>query len=419
MSKRLRLSRVLQLAKQKNAQKNHVGSIALVAVVLSVFSLFDTSLQIHKFLPVDFTTPTTDAEMDPSTSSDGSEQRNVTVPQYTNVQDDDKKKKHRLFNMPINADDAWKFLLMEGAQMMKTNKAPLAAMEVGMHRATQCIRAAEFEFQAYCVEPSPKSFEICEKAVRSRNQDVQDRIHLYNVAAGSTSGIEVDFVASGSTGDSVGEVESDMWTMTKKRRTPGSTNTNGRNIVKVKTSTLDDLISKNISPGTEIFVAKIDVQGFEPYVFQGLSESIQQNRIMFILFEYWPKGMDFIMDEPFDGDGICKASVKILENLINAGYKLFALNHEVHPHSFSHRQSKQPNATSYKKLFSVVDQRPLDNLMKNCMWYYKLEREIFPQEDYFIGFWSDFIAVSPKARFEQPSTPEGKFMRPILSGLSR
>jgi len=280
-------------------------------------------------------------------------------------------------------------------------------MEVGMHRATQCIEAARSNFEAYCLEPSPISFQRCKAGVQKVEKEVQDRIHLFNIAAGESSGM-VDFSSSGSTGDMVGGVGSNMWTMTKDQTT--NNNNKSKNVVEVQSARLDDVIAENIPPSTDIFIAKIDVQGFEPHVFGGLSNSIKNAQIMFLLFEYWPKGMDFIMDEPFDGDGICKASVKILEDLLAAGYKLFALPHMVHPHSYSHSHTKQKNlppALVGKKLEEVVGERPLGDIMANCKWYYKLEQDFFPQEDYFVGFWSDIVAVSPKAKFE-PSTVTGR-----------
>jgi len=314
--------------------------------------------------------------------------------------------KELLFDSPMNAGNAWILLLEEGKKIMNIKQKTFAIIEVGMNSPDQCIAAAKNNFEAHCIEPSPVSFQKCQDGIQKRTtQDVQDRIRLYNVAASSTSGDVVDFSSSGSTGDMVGGEGSDMWFMTKKKSSPNTatfTEDSG-NIVKVKTSKLDDLISENVLPTTDILVAKIDVQGFEPFVFEGLSESIQNHRIMFFLFEYWPKGMDFMMDVPFDGDDICKNSVKIVKKLLHAGYKLFALFPEVHPHSYSHsRPKKNPkwqkeSASRDKKLKQVRNDRPLNDLMENCKWYYKLEREIFPQDDYYMGFWSDFVAVSPKA----------------------
>mmetsp|Transcript_54850 Transcript_54850/g.66085 ORF Transcript_54850/g.66085 Transcript_54850/m.66085 type:complete len:197 (+) Transcript_54850:2-592(+) len=182
-------------------------------------------------------------------------------------------------------------------------------------------------------------------------------------------------------------------------------------IVEVESVRLDDVISNNISPNNDIWIAKIDVQGYEPFVFQGLSESIQRRRIKFILFEYWPKGMDL---QGNDNDNICESSVNILNRLVDAGYILFALHVTVHPHSYASPNTKQKGPEAFgKKLGDVVNERPLDDFMENCRWYYKLD-ETFPMEDYFMGFWSDIIAVAPNVSLEGPITTVGESIKEYL-----
>ncbi|KAL7552233.1 hypothetical protein ACHAWF_015465 [Thalassiosira exigua] len=313
-----------------------------------------------------------------------------------------------LFDMDRSAEHVWTDLLTEGARIMEESDARLAVVEVGAHRARRCIDAAESNFEAHCLEPSPESFRMCEQEVQQAAEEVRGRIRLYDVAASSTSGDTVDFISTGGEGDMVGPPGRDMWTMTKAKDTQSN---DDERFVKVKTSKVDDLVSENVSPSTDIFAIEIDVRGYEPRVFEGMSESIRRRRFSFVLFKYWPKGVDFMMDVPFDGDGVCKASVEILERLVDAGYALFALAQHVHPHSYAHTQTKMkpvPESLKDKKLRYVAKDRPLGDLAENCMWYYKLERELFPQDDYAFGFWSDFLAVSPEVRLERPSTATGR-----------
>lgn len=306
-----------------------------------------------------------------------------------------------------SADEVWNDLLKEGSVLMNKNHQTFKVLEVGMNRIQQTLQAAISGFEAHGLEPSPTSFSWIKGAEdKIEDKKIRDLIHLYNVAAGGSPGM-VDFKSTGSTGDMVGGDGADMWKMTRGKRT--SAYTDDQNVVQVQTVRLDNLISEKISPTSStdniIFLAKIDVQGYEPFVFQGLSESIKSNRIMYYLFEYWPKGMDFIQEVPFDSDEICKASVKILDDLASAGYQLFALSAHVHPHSYSHFStkmtadylSKLPDELQKKKLGNVIQSRPLDNLMDNCKWYYQLEK-IFPQDDYYMGFWSDVLAVAPNAQ---------------------
>ena len=300
------------------------------------------------------------------------------------------------------ADTLWINLLQEGSKLMKEQGTVSVAMEVGMHRATQSIQAAKMGFQVHGVEPSPPSFKIIESQVANLDKDIKDRITLHNVAASGAPGV-VEFNAGGGTGDSIGGGGANMWTMTWDKSATANQNSN---TVQVQSMRLDDLISKNISPDTDVWIAKIDVQGFEPFVFDGLSNSIKNGKIRYILFEYWPKGMDFMQEVPFDSPDICKAGAKILADLASAGYQLYALGDVVHPHSYSHGQTKQkdlsqfPAESRHDKLKNYRSKKPLDDLNDFCLWYYQLDK-IFPQEDYKMGFWTDVLAVAPNAQLNK------------------
>ena len=78
----------------------------------------------------------------------------------------------------------------------------------------QCLKAAKLGLIAHCVEPSPTSFKIIER--RIRQHPVRPKVKLYQYAASATSGIPLDFQASGGTGDHVvgaGGGEKNPWTM--------------------------------------------------------------------------------------------------------------------------------------------------------------------------------------------------------------
>ena len=180
---------------------------------------------------------------------------------------------------------------------------------------------------------------------------------------------------------------------------------------------MDDLFAEHVAPDADVFLAKIDVQGYEPLVLEGLAESVRRGRIRFLLFEYWPKGIDFAADAPLDGGGAsCRAAVGMLERLLAAGYRLVALPASVHPRSYAHPHPKPSQAQRPawaaarggddrpRKLAHVEGERPLDDLREHCRWHYRLEREVFPQEDYFLGFWSDVLAVAPGAGLLGPRT---------------
>ncbi len=141
----------------------------------------------------------------------------------------------------------------------------------------------------------------------------------------------------------------------------------------------------------EVFAAKIDTQGYEPKVLEGLKESIANHKIKYILLEYWPKGIDMINNSQES----CKVPVDMLLNLQSAGYKLFALPIELHPSAMT------PNIRFYLDRNNHI--RPLNDLKSDCEYILKLE-ELFPNENYHIGYWTDYLAIAPDAPFFMPKT---------------
>ena len=121
----------------------------------------------------------------------------------------------------ISADEFYNHLIQEASVILlaakkatTTQELQLHAMEVGVHRPVQCLKAAKLGLIAHCVEPSPTSFKIIEQ--RIRQHPVRPKVKLYQYAASATSGIPLDFQASGGTGDHVvgaGGGEKNPWTM--------------------------------------------------------------------------------------------------------------------------------------------------------------------------------------------------------------
>ncbi len=77
---------------------------------------------------------------------------------------------------------------------------------------------------------------------------------------------------------------------------------------------------------------------------------------------------------------------KILDQLIMAGYTLYALNVESHPKAPLRSQSLQDEART----------RPytVQNTKEYCNWFFQLEKK-YANEEYKFGYWSDFLAVAP------------------------
>jgi FkbM family methyltransferase len=282
----------------------------------------------------------------------------------------------------IYAERVWEHLLEEGAAAMLHNGTDNAGvvMEVGVHKALQCVQAADFGWKTHCVEPSPKSFRRVKWYVDQKaSEGARSRITLHNVAAGPSSGGMVPFIGTGGTGDHVGD--HDMWTMEK---TAADVKNTGGQLIEVKSMRLDDLIRQEIG-GQPVFLLKVDTQGFEAAVFEGLTESVKgpNPSIYYILTEYWPKGMDLQAGKP----RACVAA-DLLENLSAQGYTLYALRVAAHP--------KAPK--EWKREAEKVD-LPLNDIRANCQWYYDLEDrlESLNTDNYRMGYWSDILAVAPNA----------------------
>jgi hypothetical protein len=103
--------------------------------------------------------------------------------------------------------------------------------------------------------------------------------------------------------------------------------------------------------------------------------------------------MDLLAEQP----NACVAT-RVLEQLVQAGYTLYALPVLAHP--------KAP--TGHK---TVIQSRPLHDFKANCQWYFDLEQQ-FPSQEYKMGYWSDVLAVAPNAPSlkQQPGAKLGKLL---------
>jgi len=330
----------------------------------------------------------------------------------------------------------------------------LVVIEVGAQSARQCLLAAQAKFHTHCVEPSPKSFKQMQReiyreleveaaaaaaaaaAAENVNTNNHDRggenseilttssgrfIHLYNAAAGSESGKTLDFFTTGGTGDHVGEF--DMWNM-KPGKMPDEFPPEKRGeVIKVPSIKMDDLILYNkvqpfelqimnhpkLGKGNkkkakaffppppkidQVFALKIDTQGFEPSVFSGLSESIEQHKIQYIMTEYWPKGMDLIGGQ-FSKDSTqqCKLSVEILNTLLDADYTLYAMPLVAHPKAYIN--------DDMNKAMNDWKRRPLHSIEADCMYLRQEMEKLFPNDEYHMGYWTDILAVAPGVDFSK------------------
>ena len=299
-------------------------------------------------------------------------------------------------------EDIWDDILNKGVKLMEKNgyKEHLTVFEVGAQQAKQSLDAAKKLFHAHLIEPSPISFEKITNQMKKEvhnNPTLGKFIHLYNVAAGDESGSMLDFHTTGGTGDHIGEYN--IWEM-KKGPVPDEWPEDKKGqIVKIPSLRLDDIIYYNkVKPnqirGLErgqnppftqnVWAVKVDTQGFEPKVFAGLKESIQKNKIQYILTEYWPNGMGLLNDRM---DNRCDLGVEMLSILVSAGYSLYALPAAYHPAGKTNENGK------YVKNWT---NRPLNDAKADCQFLVDLEKK-FPNPNYHVGYWTNILAVAPGA----------------------
>jgi len=313
-------------------------------------------------------------------------------------------------------DGLWDFLIEEAIAYRKENdNVEINVMEVGMHSASQCIQSATLDLQSFCVEPSPNSLARIMQSFQKASPLTRRNIRFYQMAAGSSTGVELDFSSSGGTGDHVGGAI-DVWKMEKLANAEQPKH---EQKVTVKSVAIDDIIiaNKPVEPTEDytgkvesnginkMFLVKVDTQGFEPSVFSGLKNSIANHLVDYVITEYWPKGIDFMNDMTEK----CVKPVEILEMLASNGYKLFAMPNVAHP------SSEVPKEAKHYLNDGRINKIPYHDLKLHCMFYYEVER-MFPSEKYKMGYWTDILAVSPKARLPKvPVSELGNLLKPHLT----
>lgn len=285
----------------------------------------------------------------------------------------------------MNPLDVWESLIKSSSSSNNKDEKKQTVIEVGVHSPKQCIDAAELGYDTHCFEPSPLSYTRIERGVEKQTSpQTRDLVHIYNTAVGATSGQTIPFHSTGGTGDHVGEY--DMWQMKKKfERTSDADLKKRGTIVQVPTVRLDDFIAGDSIDGEKVFLLKVDTQGFEPSIFQGLETTIQGASVDYIIFEFWPRGMDLLSDTSNECIGH-----KVLDQLLAAGYTLYALKVESHPKAPLTGQTLKDEART--RPFTVQSTK------KYCEWFFNLE-DRYPskagEEQYKFGYWSDFLAVAP------------------------
>jgi hypothetical protein len=128
---------------------------------------------------------------------------------------------------------------------------------------------------------------------------------------------------------------------------------------------------------------QVDTQGFEPQVFARLKESIRHRKIQYIMTEYWPNGMGLLNNRADK----CDLATEMISSLVSAGYTLYALPVVAHG---SIKDKGIHNAMLH------WEDRPLHDLKADCEFFLNIEKR-FPNEEYHMGYWTDYLAIAPGA----------------------
>jgi len=119
----------------------------------------------------------------------------------------------------------------------------------------------------HAFEPSSKNFEFLEKNVSLNNYD--DRVKLYNSAVSNVSGTTKLFTP-------------------KKMNRSNMLSDNGGKYESVKSVIIDDFFGKFFNPN---FI-RMDVEGFEYYIFDGMINTLKRSKNCIIYMEYHPYLID-------------------------------------------------------------------------------------------------------------------------------
>lgn len=191
-------------------------------------------------------------------------------------------------------------------------------------------------------------------------------------------------------------IQFDIWNMKAGKEPKGQDRI--ENLVKIPSMKIDDIVfgkvnpidaraleSGSIPPDIDNYWAlKVDTQGFEPQVFAGLKESIKQRKFKYIMTEYWPNGIGLLNNSE---DKKCELAVDMISTIAAAGYKIYALPLQGHPKG----KPREVNQALNDWLA-----RPLNNLAADCQFILDIEMR-FPNPEYHMGFWTDYLAVAPGA----------------------
>ena len=150
----------------------------------------------------------------------------------------------------------------------------MSMIDVGANLGYHTTRAAQLvgsSGRVLAIEPDPYNFALLMRNVRANGLD---NVLAVNVALGEQPGRATLFRSPGNLGD---------------HRLFASGNER-REAVEVPVVRLDDLCREHAIERVDL--VKMDVQGYEPLVLEGMSRTLADNPDVLVVTEFWPHGME-------------------------------------------------------------------------------------------------------------------------------
>lgn len=268
-----------------------------------------------------------------------------------------------------NVEQLWHMLISSHPDPRRA-----VVVEVGVADGASSMYAAELGVRVLAVEPNCKWAESPTLVAKAR---ARPNLEIIHAAAASVNG-ETLFAGSG-TGGRVMLLSKTVHRRRllqrlrrgKHKRSGSAARTCSRKppwaAARVPSLTLDSMLdARNIS---HVYIVKVDVQGFELEVLRGMVRALREQRVLYVLFEFWPRG---IRQHGLDAHDL-------LRLLNQHGYTLF----DTAALRLGTEGSNKPlNAAS-------TFRRPV-GLRANTEWYFENDARYMAN----FGYWTDVLAVA-------------------------